>query len=162
MSLTLLIFRHAKSDFDAPSDHQRVLTEYGQQQAMFMGEFIQEKGLSPDFILCSSAQRAKETMELAMQAGQWQSDSSILEALYETSAESALALINQLSDDDHIAMLIGHEPVWSDLVKQLTDSHLSFSTAGVACITFELDHWNEVIFGNGQLSWYETPELPAG
>jgi len=160
MSLTLLIFRHAKSSFDAPSDHERVLTDYGQQQAMFMGELLEEKSLSPNYVLCSSALRAKETMDLAMNAGKWECDSSVTDALYETTAESMLGLINQMSDEDKTIMLVGHEPVWSDLASRLTSDSISFNTAGMACISFSLNHWNEIGFASGCLEWYENPELP--
>ena len=162
MPLTLLIFRHAKSNFDAPSDHERVLTEYGQQQAMFMGELLEEKSLNPDYILCSSAFRARETLELAMSAGKWECDSSVTGALYETTAETTLGLIKQMSDDDKIIMLVGHEPVWSDLASRLTDENISFNTAGMCCISFTDSHWNDVEFGAGFLEWYENPEVPAG
>lgn len=161
MSLTLLIFRHAKSSFDAPSDHERVLTEYGQQQAMFMGELLEEKTLSPDYVLCSSALRAKETMDLAMTAGKWVCDSSVTDALYETTADTTLALLKQMSDDDQTIMLVGHEPVWSDLASRLTGQNVSFNTAGIGCISFTTSHWSEVEFGGGCLEWYENPEVSA-
>jgi len=161
MSLTLLIFRHAKSDFDAPSDHERVLTEYGQQQAMFMGELLEEKALTPDFVLCSSALRAKETLDLAMTAGKWMCDSSVTDALYETTAETALELVKQMSDEDQTILLVGHEPVWSDLATRLTGQSVSFNAAGMSCISFTVNHWSEVEFGTGCLEWYENPEVSA-
>ena len=160
MSLTLLIFRHAKSSFDAPSDHERVLTEFGQKQAMFMGELLEEKQLKPDYVLCSSALRAKETMELAMSTGKWVCDSSVTDALYETTAEATLKLIKQMRDDDQTIMLVGHEPVWSDLASRLTGQSASFNTAGVACISFTTSHWCEVEFGSGSFEWYENPQAP--
>ena len=82
MSLTLLIFRHAKSGFDAPSDHERTLTEVGQQQSLFMGDLLKEKEIKPDYILCSSAKRAKMTMDLLTSSGEIECDSSITDAIY--------------------------------------------------------------------------------
>lgn len=157
MSHTLLIFRHAKSDFDAPSDHERVLTDHGVQQAKFMGELLNEKGIYPDLVICSSASRAKETMNLAMVAGEWECDSSISDALYNTTTEVMLALIKQLTDLDKTVMFVGHEPTWSELANLLTGKPLSFNTAGMACIKFETSDWMSIESSSGVLEWYECP-----
>ena len=157
MPLTLLIFRHAKSDFDAPSDHDRVLNELGIQQAMFMGEELKEKDIQPDLVLCSSAQRAKQTMDLAMKAGEWSCDSSILDALYNTTTEVMLEIIKQLSDHDKTIMFVGHEPTWSELVTRLTGEPVSFNTAGMCCVSFDDDSWKTIKEGTGRLVWYESP-----
>lgn len=157
MSLTLLIFRHAKSDFDASSDHERVLNDLGIQQAMFMGEELKEKSIQPDLVLCSSAQRAKQTMDLAMKAGEWECDSSIMDVLYNTTTEVMLEVIKQMSDHDKTIMFIGHEPTWSELVTKLTGDSVSFKTAGMCCIKFDIESWDSVNEGAGKLDWYESP-----
>ncbi len=157
MSLTLLIFRHAKSDFDAPSDHERVLNDIGIQQAMFMGEELKEKNIQPDLVLCSSAQRAKQTMDLAMKAGEWGCDSSIMDVLYNTTTEVMLEVIKQMSDHDKTIMFVGHEPTWSELVVKLTGAPISFNTAGMCCVKFDVDSWSSVNEGTGKLDWYECP-----
>jgi phosphohistidine phosphatase len=157
MSLTLLIFRHAKSDFDAPSDHERILTDHGIQQAKFMGELLNEKGIYPDLVICSSADRAKITMNLAMEAGEWGCDSNITDALYNTTTEVMYQLISQFIDLDKTIMLVGHEPTWSELAKSLTGENLSFNAAGMCCIKFDTPHWSGVQAHSGTLSWYESP-----
>lgn len=157
MSLTLLIFRHAKSDFDAPSDHQRVLTDHGIQQAKFMGELLNEKGIYPDLVVCSSADRAKQTMNLAMAAGEWECDSTVIDALYNTTTEVVLELLKQLTDMDKTVMLVGHEPTWAELATLLTGEALSFNTAGICHITFDISHWKDIQAKSGVLDWYESP-----
>lgn len=157
MSFTLLIFRHAKSSFDAPSDHERVITTHGQQQALFMGDLLKEKDIKPDFILCSSAIRARQTMDLLMQSGEINCDTNISDALYNTTVENTVQIIKQLSDQDKIVMLIGHEPTWSELTHWLTDKPVSFGTAAIACIKVEIDHWSEILAGKGNLDWSEQP-----
>jgi len=157
MSLRLLIFRHAKSDFDAPSDHERTLTEHGVQQAKFMGEQLNEREIYPDLVICSSATRAKTTMQLAMEAGQWECDTSITDILYNTTVEVMAGLITQLSDSDQTVMLVGHEPTWSELGSILTGESMSFNTAGMCCISFDLKHWSDVAPQTGVLEWYESP-----
>ncbi|MDH5517700.1 MAG: histidine phosphatase family protein [Gammaproteobacteria bacterium] len=157
MALTLLIFRHAKSGWDADSDHQRTLTELGQQQAKFMGEQLKERAIQPDLVICSSALRAKTTMDLAMTAGEWECDSNITDALYNTTVADTLNLIKQFSDHDKVVMLIGHEPTWSELVQALSSEAVAFATAGMCCLQFDREHWKDTEAGTAELLWYEQP-----
>ena len=156
MSRQLLIFRHAKSGWDAESDHQRTLTETGVQQAKFMGDLLQEKNIQPDLVICSSASRAIRTMELAMEAGQWHCDSTVTDALYETNADAVIELLKQLGED-RVVMLVGHEPTWSELASSLTAESVSFSTAGICSIQLPIDAWQQIKPGEGALEWYEHP-----
>lgn len=157
MSLTLLIFRHAKSGMDAPSDHERTLTEHGVQQAKFMGELLNEKEIQPDLVICSSASRAIETMNLAMMAGQWECDSTVTDALYNTTVNMLFELFKHLSDNDNVIMLVGHEPTWSELANVLTGETVTFNTAGICSISFNSEHWKDLKPGAGKLDWYEAP-----
>lgn len=156
MPLQLLIFRHAKSGWDADSDHERTLTEHGEQQARFIGELIEEKGVIPDLVLCSSARRAVSTMELAMQAGNWMADSSVTDALYETNAEAVIELLKQLGEDKTV-MLVGHEPTWSELASSLSGESVAFNTAGIACLIFDCNSWQQITPGKARLEWYQSP-----
>jgi len=157
MPLALLVFRHAKSGWEAPTDHERTLTEHGQQQAMFMGDLLKEKNIKPDFILCSSAVRARMTMDLAMKTGEIECDSNITDALYNTTVDNTIQILRQLSDQDKVVMLIGHEPTWSELTTSLTSEPASFSTAGLACIEFDNEQWKDVGKNKAKLKWYEHP-----
>ena len=72
---SLILFRHGKSDWDAPfaSDHERPLTNRGKEAARLMGRFLQQTGQIPDLAVSSSAQRARDTQQLAARAGHWKS-----------------------------------------------------------------------------------------
>jgi len=156
MSRQLLIFRHAKSGWDAESDHQRTLTDTGVQQAKFMGDLLQEKQIQPDLVICSSATRAVSTMELAMEAGQWHCDSTVTDALYDTNTDAVIELLKQLGEDQ-VVMLVGHEPTWSDLASSLTGKSVSFATAGICSIKLQIDNWQQIKPSDGSLEWYEHP-----
>ncbi|MBK6580418.1 MAG: histidine phosphatase family protein [Sandaracinaceae bacterium] len=60
----LLLTRHAKSDWstEAPDDHARPLNKRGRRDAPRVGALVQSLGWRPELVLCSSAQRALETL----------------------------------------------------------------------------------------------------
>ena len=62
----LYLLRHAKSAWDDPAldDHDRPLTPRGERAAVTMGQHMQQQGLRPDLVLCSSARRARDTWML--------------------------------------------------------------------------------------------------
>ena len=63
---TLLVMRHAKSDHEEQDqlDHDRPLEQRGRMDAPRMGEFLVKKNVVPNYILASSAVRARETAKL--------------------------------------------------------------------------------------------------
>ena len=84
MSKQLILFRHAKSDWDAPysSDHSRPLAKRGIKAAKAMGRFLMDTGLIPDQVVSSSAVRAMATVQLAAKAGGWIAPITKKESLY--------------------------------------------------------------------------------
>src|SRR4051794_15180753 len=67
---TLLLLRHAKSNWDATGldDHERPLNKRGVRDAPVMGSYIEAEGLRPELVLCSDAVRARATLTLVLQA----------------------------------------------------------------------------------------------
>jgi phosphohistidine phosphatase len=67
--LRLLLLRHAKSDWSGScGDHDRPLAPRGRKAAPRMGPFMRKKGYVPAAVLCSTAERTKETLELLLPA----------------------------------------------------------------------------------------------
>lgn len=64
--LRLLLLRHAKSDWHTESDHdhERPLASRGERDAIRIGRFLTAAGLRPELVLCSTAIRARRTVEL--------------------------------------------------------------------------------------------------
>ena len=49
-------------------DHDRALSARGRTEAVAAGVWLREHGYLPDRVLCSSARRARETLDLAQDA----------------------------------------------------------------------------------------------
>ena len=62
----LLVLRHAETEDVRPGsrDSQRRLTPDGERHAEEVGDYLREQGITVDAVLCSSATRAEQTLEL--------------------------------------------------------------------------------------------------
>ena len=62
----LLVLRHAQTEDIRPGsrDTERRLTPDGERQARQVGEYLRAQGMTVDAVLCSSAARARKTLEL--------------------------------------------------------------------------------------------------
>ena len=159
---TLLFLRHGKSDWDAPydRDHDRPLAKRGRKDAKKMGKFITELDLEPDSIICSTALRARGTMERAKKAGNWESPVRLTEDLYHAYPDDLLREIRAEPDTTTTLMLVGHEPTWSETVSAFIDGgDLRFPTAALARIDMDILSWREATFGIGELILMVPPKL---
>lgn len=159
---SLLLLRHAKSDWDAPStaDHDRPLAPRGRQAAKRMGTFLARVGPLPDRALTSSALRARRTLALAARAGDWSCPVEESGALYMATPEAALAEVARQDDRVRVLLVVGHEPTWSEFAGLLVGGgEMRLPTAACARIDFDVESWRSVGFGAGTLVWLVTPKL---
>jgi phosphohistidine phosphatase len=114
----LLLLRHAKSSWDDPalSDHDRPLAGRGRKAAKLIGEHLRHQQVPVALVLCSSARRARETVELVDPPGEIQVEREI----YDASADQLLERLRGLSSDVEVAMLVGHNPAIQELAIALT------------------------------------------
>ncbi len=161
---TIILFRHGKSDWDASydRDHERPLAKRGIRDAERMGVFLSAENCVPDLCITSTAVRARTTMELAHKAGGWKSPIQESATLYEASPNSILNVIRGVSDSIASIILAGHEPTWSSMVAALTGGgSVRMPTAAMAYIDVDVQQWEDVSWGNGQLIWHMTPKSLA-
>ncbi len=115
---TLLLLRHAKAgDKDAASDHDRPLTDAGLGAARRLGEWLRERCLRPDHVLCSSSRRTRETLEAL---GLSEGAAELERDLYLASAGALLDRLGEVPDDRRTVLLVGHNPGIADLAEWLT------------------------------------------
>jgi phosphohistidine phosphatase len=150
---TLLLMRHAKSDWDADygSDHDRPLNERGLRSARLMGRVLAEEGLVPDLVISSTAVRARKTAELAVEAGGWSSEIRLDRSLYDEGPRGVLAVGASAPDVEGV-MLVGHQPTWSMLVSALTGQRAEMKTAAVAVIELDIESWADLPSASGTLT----------
>ena len=150
---TLLLMRHAKSDWEADfeSDHDRPLNHRGTKSARLMGRVLAARGIAPEFILSSTAVRARTTAELAMEAGKWDSGLRLDTALYESGPQGVLEAAASAPEVSRL-MLVGHQPTWSLLAARLTGEPVEMKTATVVVIELDLESWSHLPETTGALA----------
>jgi phosphohistidine phosphatase len=157
----LYLFRHSKSDWSdgSVSDLNRGLNKRGQSDAPFMGKILKERGVRPDSIISSPAKRAKLTATIISEQLELQDHLLLREEIYEASPRSLLGLVNNLDDLNDEVLIVGHNPTFTYLAEFLTKEDLgNIPTSGCVKIKFDLDSWQMVSEGAGDLIWFEYPK----
>jgi phosphohistidine phosphatase len=117
----LVLLRHAKSSWDDPalSDHDRPLTPRGRRATAAVADHIRANGLRVELVLCSSALRARETLERLGDAF-GAPDTLVEDGLYAASDDELLERLHRLPEEVGSVAVIGHNPGLHDLAVALT------------------------------------------
>jgi phosphohistidine phosphatase len=130
---TLILLRHAEATDSRPGrrDTGRELTELGRLQARGVGKFLRDQDVKVDAVLCSSAVRARQTLD---QLGLVPEPSSIQisEDYYNAGADTLLAALRRLPADCAVGLLVGHAPGVPGVALELADREASDPTAMAA------------------------------
>ena len=155
----LVLLRHAKSSWDDPSlaDHDRPLAPRGRDAAERISEYLRREQTPVALVLCSSARRARETLELVSPPGEIQLERE----LYGATAAQLLERIRRVPEEVSAVMLIGHEPAIRDLAVMLIGrtSELAdrkFPTGALATLTFT-GPWSALAPARAELSAFVRP-----
>ncbi len=136
----LYLLRHAKSSWKDFSirDFDRPLNKRGKKDAPFMAEQMAKKGIHPDIILSSPAQRAKSTAQHFSE--KLQTDIVYNDAIYEASTSTLKKIIKEAFQDYDEIMLVGHNPTLTVLSNSLTSHQIdNLPTAGIVGFEFEVE-----------------------
>lgn len=138
--------RHAKSSWKDESldDHDRPLNKRGKREAPRMGELLKEQKLVPDFILCSSARRARKTAECVAFAAGYRGETRITSELYMVPPARILEVLAVIPPNHASVLLIAHNPSLEELFERLTNQSRGFSTASIARLQLEIETWDQV------------------
>lgn len=161
---TLLLLRHAKSDWSADFEHdrERPLNKRGKRAAKVMGRFLAAVGV-PDRAITSSAVRAATTVELAANAGAWSCEVEVEDDLYETEPSHVVSLVQNHTGSSDSLLLVGHEPTFSATASLLIGGgELKMATAALAWIDLDVERWADVRPGSGTLVGLFPPKLVEG
>lgn len=166
----LYLLRHAKSDWpsEGGADRDRVLSPRGIEAAGAIGGYMSQSGYLPDTILCSSAARTRQTLDLVTRTWNHEIDIHYSDTLYSGSAQAYFNLVRELPGTCTSAMLLAHNPTIHQLAVALSGDgspediqRLSrkYPTSGLAVIRFAAGNWPDIGQGGGKLIEFATPKI---
>lgn len=124
-----------------------------------MGRFIALAALEPDYAISSTAVRARTTLQLAMEAGDWTCPVNETRELYHAGVADVLSVVGESSDSDESVMIVGHQPTWAGVVEALTGAATRMATGTLVGIDIGTDSWDRIRPGYGELAFVIPPRL---
>jgi phosphohistidine phosphatase len=157
---TLYLLRHAKSDWkDAEMrDFDRPLAPRGRHAAALIGKYLRKQDIRPDLIVCSPAERARETIEIVLENTKLKSEVRFDERIYEAHTGRLLEIIAQLDESARSALMIGHNSGFEELGEHLTGQMNPMPTGALLEIDLDVEKWRQVREGCGRLRSYIKPK----
>jgi phosphohistidine phosphatase len=135
----LTLLRHAKSSWKYVNlnDIERPLKKSGFAELEETTQWIKKQNVIPDLIICSPAVRTYQTALITCYRNNWDLSKIILyPQLYESSLTHYLNILNKhLSTTQHV-MLVGHNPVITQLKQYLTSNNQEILTGSLHIIHF--------------------------
>jgi phosphohistidine phosphatase len=164
---TLVLLRHGKSAYPpGVSDHDRPLAPRGRRGAALAGIWIADHLPAVDHVLCSTAERTRQTLEATGLL-----KPAVLvdytDEIYEAYPDELLALVTGSSPADRTLMVVGHAPGIPALAEQLagpdSDSdamarmRVKFPTAAIAVLRLG-GEWADATTGGAVLTHFGRPD----
>ncbi|RAI44888.1 SixA phosphatase family protein [Rhodoplanes roseus] len=164
----LILLRHTKADPAGAgiSDHARPLNGRGGTAADRIGAYMARHHLVPDRVLCSTAQRTRDTWaHVAHQLGEPPA-AEFERRIYDASLERLLAVVKDIPEEAHAALVVGHNPGLHQLATALIATgdvedrerlREKLPTGGLVVIDFAVDHWKAIRPQGGRLDRFVSP-----
>jgi phosphohistidine phosphatase len=158
----LYLLRHAKSSWKEQglADHDRPLAGRGRRAAKTIRRHLKEQGIDPELVLCSTATRARQTLE-GIEPALGRGAVRVEPELYGAGSAALLARLQHVPAGVRSVMVIGHNPGLQELA-QLLARHGSdeleekFPTAALAALAFH-GSWAGIDRGNAELIEFVRP-----
>lgn len=167
MTRTLILIRHAKSDWDDQSlpDHDRPLNARGRASAPRVGHWLAGLETVPDEVLCSTATRTQETWAGIAPFLPSAPAPTLLRALYLAAPKQ---MLDQLRSATGATLaVVAHNPGTAALAGWFAAApaaHPKFGhyPTGATCVMrFNIDDWSDLCPDTGQIVAFAVPrELP--
>ena len=160
-SITLI--RHAKSSWDHPglSDFARPLNKRGNRDAPRVGQYLAEAGIRFDLVLCSEAERAKQTLRGLRSMLELHDDEIMYrEDLYLASANTIRSIIAEQPAGKRDIAVIAHNPGLENLAWEFSGRSVDrMPTCCVVRFVFDdiAGDWQKALAGSAKCELYLLP-----
>ena len=162
MKRELILIRHTKSswadanmrDFDRPIKKDR------KEDAINMATHLKQLKLQPDLIICSPAQRTKQTVEYFCDKLKYDYNKIVFDIrLYESSAEDYLQVIRETESKIETLIVIGHNPSITNFANLFLANKINeVPTTGVVWLEIESNDWEIYKTTSCKLRYFLSPK----
>ena len=155
--MDIFICRHGQAESYAASDRERSLTEQGRIDNLKLARLFAEQKPEIDLALCSPYLRAQQTaadLQSILGSLRFSESESLVP---ESDVQKLLSLLDDLAETSNVesVLLVGHNPLFSDLLSLLVDGGMNqrqMGTSNLASLTCKY-----VAPGFGELQYLLTP-----
>ena len=165
--LNLFLLRHAKSNWETSdgSDREREINSEGEKKTKKIVNYIFEKKIIINQILCSPAKRTLQTSQIIMKSQNKKPSFKIIDSLYHSSKTSIFESV-LLEAKEKSTMIISHEPILSESIgdfssdyqnKHYKEANEYFPTSGLFQINFKASYWQEIDKYNSEIISFIKP-----
>lgn len=155
----LILMRHAKSDWSFDQeDHARPLNKRGTKSAAALGDWLRGQGVLPDQVLCSDAERTRETLGL-LKLGQV--ETKFLSKLYLAAPETMHDTLREATGNT--VLLLAHNPgicIFGQSLVANAPAHprfADFPTGATLIAEFDIEAWKKLEPGTGRALNFVVP-----
>jgi phosphohistidine phosphatase len=166
----LIVLRHAKSAWpDGVPDHDRPLAPRGRRDAPAAGRWLRKSGLVPDRVICSTAERARQTWQLAEEKLGAHPETVFANRVYGATSAELLDLARHAPAGVRTLLIVGHDPAARELTLDLAETQpagqdsdaldrarIKFPTAAIAVLEFT-GTWPKLGPGQARLADFVVP-----
>jgi len=149
-------------------DHERPLAARGKSAAPRIGAEMKRRDLLPDLVLCSTATRARATLDLVLKAMGITQKTKFDRRIYEAGPEDFLSLVGEFCPSADRLLIVGHNPSIQVAASRLARAgdedaavrlETKYPTGGLAVIDFDRDNWQGATLNGGYLAAFITPAM---
>lgn len=138
--IQLVLVRHGEAEpkVDSVPDKDRKLVKKGVKQMRRVANFLDIMGLKPERVLSSPYVRAYQSAEVILD--ELEEDlkiETVKELEPDQEPTAVIEKLKELGNSEVTALLVGHEPHLSGLIKALTGADVELKKGGVAVIEFD-------------------------
>jgi phosphohistidine phosphatase len=143
----IFLLRHSDAEYSSltGTDFDRKLTSVGIEKILqYKDDYL--KTLAVDAVFCSTAARAKETLEVLKISIE---NCSFHKELYEATVEDLIHFIQSISNQFKSILLVGHNPGLSSLASYLCEDLFLLNTCQLIELDLEIVDWKLLTRGIG-------------
>ena len=157
----IFLLRHAKSDWSTTGqqDFDRGLASRGIKDISLISDYVKKNNFKLDEVLCSSANRTKETFDLCADGFDFDiKNAKYYDDLYYGNHESIIDLLVNVNQSANSVLVVGHNPTMHILLEQLTGlSIIKYPTSTLAQIILQKE-WKDLLLNKCELKLFLRPK----